>query len=70
MNTNKCPKCGAEMQEGFVIESRVPSRWIAGKPDMSVFGGPKVHGKEQRQIESYRCVECGYLESYARAVID
>lgn len=70
MKMDKCPKCGAKMQEGFLIESKLPSRWIAGKPEASVLGGAKAQGGEQRQIESCRCVECGYLESYARAVIN
>jgi predicted nucleic-acid-binding Zn-ribbon protein len=69
MNIDKCPKCGAEMQEGFLIESKLPLRWIAGKPKTSVLGGTQARGTEQRQIESYRCVGCGYLESYARADI-
>jgi len=69
MNTDKCPKCGGCMQEGFLIESKLPVRWIAGKPEKSVLGGTKASGKEHRQIETHRCVECGFLESYARAVI-
>jgi len=57
------------MQEGFLIESKLPLRWMAGKSESSVLGGTKTRGREQRQIESYRCVECGHLELYARAVI-
>ena len=67
MDIDKCPKCGAEMQEGFIIESKLPARWIAGEPKTSALGGTKTHGREQRQVVSYRCVGCGYLESYARA---
>jgi len=66
--TDKCPKCGSKMQEGFLVEHRQPLRWIAGKPKKSLVFGTKADG-EHRQIETYRCVECGYLESYARAVI-
>jgi Domain of unknown function (DUF6487) len=69
MNIDKCPKCGAKMQEGFLIESKLPLRWMAGKPERSVLGGTTAKGREQRQIESYCCVECGHLELYARAVI-
>jgi hypothetical protein len=57
------------MQEGFLTESESPLRWMAGKPQPSVPGGTTAQGREQRQIESYRCVECGHLELYARLVI-
>jgi len=66
---SKCPKCGAEMMEGFLLEHRVPVRWITGKPERSTLGDIKAHGREQRQVESYRCVGCGYLESYAQTEI-
>jgi hypothetical protein len=69
LNIDKCPKCGAEMQEGFLIESKLPSRWVAGKPTTSVLGGTQARGREQRQVGSYRCVGCGYLELYARVDI-
>ncbi len=57
------------MREGFILEHRLPSRWIAGKPEASFLGEIKAKCREQRQIESYRCVGCGYLESYALAEI-
>ena len=69
MNNNKCPKCSGKMEEGFLIESKIPLRWIAGKPETSVLGGTKAHGKVHRQIEGHRCVECGFLELYAQTVI-
>ena len=69
MTDLKCPKCGAEMQEGFTIEHRVPVRWIAGTPENSILGNLKNNGGEHRQIQSYRCTGCGYLESYATEVI-
>jgi Domain of unknown function (DUF6487) len=63
-----CPKCGAEMQPGFILEHRKALRWIAGEPKTSFLGDVGATG-EQRHIESYRCVGCGYLESYARTKI-
>jgi predicted nucleic-acid-binding Zn-ribbon protein len=66
---SKCPKCGAEMREGFILDHRLPSRWFAGKVETSILGNIKASGREQRQIESYRCVGCGYLELYASAEI-
>ena len=70
MSNHKCPKCGADMQEGFTLEHRIPVRWIAGKPEKSFLGGINAAGREHRHIESYRCVGCGYLESYATEVVD
>ena len=64
----KCPKSGAEMQEGFILEHRLSVRWIAGKPEKSFLGDIKAAG-EHRHIESYRCVGCGYLELYATEII-
>jgi len=68
MSNHKCPKCGADMQEGFAL--RLPVRWIVGKPEKSFLGEIKAAGREQRHIESYRCVGCGYLESYATESIN
>jgi len=70
MINHKCPKCSADMQEGFILEHRLPVRWIAGKPEKSLLGDIKAAKREQRQIESYRCVGCGYLESYATEIIN
>jgi predicted nucleic-acid-binding Zn-ribbon protein len=61
----KCPKCGGEMQEGFILEHRLPARWITGKPEKSILGDIKADDREHRHIESYRCLGCGYLELYA-----
>ena len=66
---SKCPKCGAEMQEGFTLEHRKAVRWISGKQETSFLGDIKASGRAHRQIESYRCVGCGYLESYAQTEI-
>ncbi len=54
------------MEEGILIESKVPMRWIASQPETSLLGGIKGRGKAHRHVQSYRCVDCGYLESYAR----
>lgn len=66
--TTKCTKCDAEMQEGFVLgegyTNAVIARWVAGKPEQG-FLNPKVKGKEQYSIQSFRCTKCGYLEFYA-----
>ena len=64
LDSHKCPKCGSEMQEGFIVEHRQPVRWIAGPPEKSILGGFKGGG-ENREIKTYLCPGCYYLESYA-----
>jgi predicted nucleic-acid-binding Zn-ribbon protein len=72
MNTTpKCSKCGAEMQQGFVPDQghdgkRFIPHWVAGTPEEGFFGSPKVRGKEQYSILSFRCTKCGFLDFYAR----
>ncbi|HVR11845.1 MAG TPA: PF20097 family protein [Thermoanaerobaculia bacterium] len=70
MPSPSCPKCRTEMEEGFVPDhaqgAALVSSWVAGTPEPSVWFGLKLGGKDQRQIVTYRCPACGYLESYAR----
>jgi hypothetical protein len=59
------------MTEGYILEigdanARSAAKWIAGAPERSIFFGTKIKGKEQYPIKSFRCANCGYLESYAR----
>jgi predicted nucleic-acid-binding Zn-ribbon protein len=67
--TPKCPKCSGEMKEGFVVDYRYSTRfvatWIAGPPEYSILGNLKDFDKEQRPIRTFCCQSCGYLESYA-----
>lgn len=65
MKSQKCPKCGATTEEGFMTDYRHPLRWISGKPEKSLLGLVKTLGKEQRHVECHRCRECGFLELYA-----
>jgi Domain of unknown function (DUF6487) len=65
----KCPKCQSKMEEGFIADkthgSVLVSKWVEGEPESSFWTVTKTHGKEQLEIRTYRCVGCGYLESYA-----
>ena len=45
------------------------ARWVAGKPEPSFWTGTKVRDKEQRTLTTYRCPQCGYLESYAIEIV-
>lgn len=57
------------MEEGFILEHiehrRNVAEWIQGKPEISFWMGAKIDGRAQYQIRSYRCIACGFLESYA-----
>jgi hypothetical protein len=65
----RCPKCDAEMKEGFILDAahagKLVSRWVSGRPEESLWGGTAIKGREQYFIQSFRCGACGYLESYA-----
>jgi len=70
MDNMTCPKCSGEMEEGFVADNTygavLPSQWVEGEPEMSFWTGARTKGKVQVRITTYRCTQCGYLESYAK----
>jgi len=70
----QCPDCRAEMVEGFILDmghsGRFVSRWVAGPPETSVWTGVKTKGKECLLVDTYRCVKCGLLKSYATTEVD
>ena len=65
----ECLRCKGEMESGFVGDAVPggvrPSVWFSGRPKWSVWGGLKVGGRKQIYVQAMRCVDCGYLESYA-----
>ena len=69
----KCSECGGAMEEGFILDksygASLISRWLKGHPE-SGWQGAKTKGKECRSIETWRCVECGLLKSYAIEEVD
>jgi len=64
-----CPRCGSRLEPGFTIDvgygTRAVPKWGAGEPVRSMWTGLKLRGREQRDVSTYRCGNCGYLESYA-----
>lgn len=69
MNLN-CRKCEQLMEEGYVIDSLAyqskSETWIEGKKPKSIWAGLTKNNKKQFEVETYRCINCGYLESYAK----
>lgn len=65
-----CPKCGKEMQAGFVPDHSdaivLERRWFEGKFETRWLGTRLRSNKPSLPITTYRCSACGYLESYAR----
>jgi hypothetical protein len=67
---HECPKCRKMMEEGFIADMTygavLASKWIEGEPEKSFWTGTKTKGKRQVEILTFRCPDCGYLESYAK----
>ena len=54
---------GYGLDEGY--GKRGPGKWIEGAPEFSMWTGLKLRGRQQIEVATYRCRNCGYLESYA-----
>jgi hypothetical protein len=69
--SHSCPKCQSRMQEGFTLDNayggRTVSSWVEGEPQRSIWVGVKLEGRTPIEIATYRCMSCGFLESYAAA---
>jgi len=65
----KCVKCAGDMEEGFILDlgqgAGLPADWVEGEPERSFWTGTKYTTKVRYRIRSYRCADCGFLESYA-----
>ena len=66
----RCSQCNADMEEGFLLEKGdvgvlSPETWVAGKPEKSFFSGLSLRGKQIYNVTTFRCIACGYLDSYA-----
>ena len=69
----KCRHCDVDMLVGFTLDRGYQNRkyvstWVKGIPEHGIFFGIKTRNKEQGPIQTFRCPECGYLESFARDV--
>lgn len=66
-----CPKCGQEMTQGFIADYahaavRV-SHWVDGPPEASFWMTTKAPARKSLPVGTFRCIGCGFLESYALA---
>ena len=70
MQTIDCLRCKATMEMGFVVDhdhggSMQEQEWVEGDVVKSFWVGIKTKGRQKRNVRTYRCPRCGYLESYA-----
>ena len=71
--TNRCPKCNGGMVQGFTCgregPNRILSTWEEGVPEKVGWlfrQVRKVPPDKSVPVAIFRCVGCGFLESYAR----
>ena len=70
--TKKCPKCGKEMEEGYILNPThygyANRYWVKELVQRKVFGmkwsGLKY--EDGNPVKTMKCVNCGYLENYAK----
>ena len=70
MTPKTCHRCDGEMEVGFIFDhvfgGSAQLGWGKGKPARSLMVGVvSSSGLDPYPITSYRCRECGLLESYA-----
>jgi len=65
----KCIRCHGQLQVGYIPQSTESGlrqlNWCPGAPQRSFWTGLKVKKGTALTVITYRCVNCGYLESYA-----
>jgi hypothetical protein len=59
------------MEQGFVLDltygSQRVSQWVEGPPQKSFWTTTRAPAEKQVPIGTFRCEQCGFLESYARS---
>ena len=64
-----CP-CGGTLEVGFLRDKMeggvAPGAWVEGPPKSSFWTGTVTSGRDQIEIQAYRCRKCGRIELYAR----
>jgi hypothetical protein len=66
----KCLRCGGPLEEGFIPEftghGSCQMPWVEGRPETSFWSGLKINDRRCLKTFTYRCTQCGRLESFAR----
>ena len=65
-----CQRCGEPLELGYVLEigdgnTRSVSQWISGPPERGFMFGLKTRNRRSYPVTTFRCTQCGFLESYA-----
>jgi hypothetical protein len=70
MTNPDCVKCRTPMELGFLLDNthggKTQSAWIEGEAVKSMWTGLDLKGRQKIVVTTFRCPQCGYLESYAR----
>lgn len=66
-----CIRCRNPMANGYLLEAgdhntRTVTHWVEGEPEKSFWTGLKLKDRDVMAVVTFRCPDCGYLESYAR----
>jgi hypothetical protein len=65
-----CSKCNGDMQEGLVVDLSyagiLRSMWVEDEPETQVVAGIADNHKRKLKTITYRCSNCGFLDSYAK----
>ena len=67
----KCTKCFESMEEGIVVDRGpynfpLQPHWMKGSVEFSWKTGVKTMSGRVRDVATWRCTTCGYLESYTK----
>lgn len=56
------------MEPGFIVDRQQhglrTQSWFEGQPEKSFWSGLKTKGRRYREVRTFRCTRCGFLESY------
>ena len=64
-----CQRCSGPMETGFIMDyvaeavARRQSLWVPGEPQTNWLG--IVKDASALPVTTYRCTDCGWLDSYA-----
>ena len=65
-----CSKCSGQMEEGLVVDlnykGAIPSMWVEDQAREGAASGAVDTHKRKVKTITYRCSNCGFLDSYAK----